>query len=124
MIQLKNETKIQFNKSIKLIKENMKKGNIYFLWELKETMPSKKKKYAFFSIIKKCEDNGDMRMVDYKLKEVEQNINEIEDVSINFIGVNTKSFDVYLATEEEAKPYLKKALVMCLTDEPVVISEL
>ena len=124
MIEIKNDSEAEIKKSNKIIGIEFEKGNKYLLWKRKE-LPKKSKRYSFFSIIKDIDENVDEKfhMIDYVLdtsvSEEKEYSKPIEEVKVDLLAFNGKSYDVYLLTQEEAKPFLKMVLVMSLTDEPI-----
>jgi len=123
MIEIEDITRETEKKVKKIIKSNFIKGNKYLLWKLKQ---NEKIKYSYFTIIKDIKETGktsfELHLVDYRLSGAsfpeKENSSEIEDISVPILGLNTKSYEIFLLTEKEAKPYLKIALVMSLENEP------
>ena len=65
-----------------------------------------------------------MRTIDYLMtNNYEGDVNNIEEFETWFGGFNLRSFDLYLIDKEEAKSYLKKALVMSLIEQPKKVIE-
>lgn len=127
MIQIKNEPQSEYKKSMGILKKNIEKGNRYLLWRRVGGIGEKARKYSCFSIIKDIEktdkDTFMMHTIDYRLdgSVKEETPNEIEEIRADWIAFNTRNYDIYLLTEEEAKPYLKQALVISLNNQPIKV---
>jgi hypothetical protein len=123
MIEIDDITSKTEKQVWQVVEKKFKEGNKYLLWKLRE---EPKNKYSYFSIINKIEQTDKttyiINLTDYQLpgacREEKENSSEIEKIRISLIGLNTKSYRLFILTEEEAKPYLKRALVMSLTNEP------
>jgi len=118
MKRIKLKTKDDCVKTISIIKKNVEKGKGYLLWEMKKMSKKTNDNILFFSIVKSITDEGEINIVDYALNEEEKSSDIIENHdNINIISINHNAYDIYLITKEEAKPYLKKAIVLSLTNE-------
>jgi hypothetical protein len=126
MIILNKEGTEEIKDSVEvLIQKNLDKGNKYLLWTLKDGDENgdKKKKYKYLSVIKGIKSNGDLHCVDYILDEEIEGHNEylVEEMFTSTVALNTRNFNIYIASEEEVKPYLKEVLVMTLMHEAHII---
>ena len=128
MIRIENEfAKSEYKRNVLLLKKAFDKGNRYLLWKRRSNIGERIKDYSFFSIIKDIEDLDKddcvFHVIDYRLDGAikEEKAENIEDARIELLTLNTRYYDIFLLTEEEAKPYLKQALVMSLNNEPIKV---
>ena len=128
MIRIENEfAKSEYKRNVLLLKKAFDKGNRYLLWKRRSNIGERIKDYSFFSIIKDIEDLDKddcvFHVIDYRLDGAikEEKAENIEDARIELLALNTRYYDIFLLTEEEAKPYLKQALVMSLNNEPIKV---